>query len=124
MKTLITALVFCGTASLYAQAPIPKALMEAKTAYLVNGGTSQGMMDNVAKELTKWGRFTLVDNGAASDITITLGGLIPMKGRSMTITDSKNKSQLWTAWQGRGFTNKVSTDLVKKLRKLLEDKKK
>jgi hypothetical protein len=124
MKKLFTALVFCGMASLYAQAPIPKALAEAKTVYIVNGGASQGLVDDVAKELTKWGRFELVDSEAASDITITLRGLKAFKGWPMTVTNSRDGSPLWSAAQKRGISNKVSTDLVKKLRKLLEDKKK
>ena len=60
-----------------------RVLKEAKTVYLVNDGASQGMMDDVAKELTKWGAFDLVDE-AASDITITLSGLKPFKGWPMT----------------------------------------
>lgn len=103
-----------------AQAPIPQTLREAKTVYLINDGASQGMMDDVAKELIKWGRFDLVDNEAAADITITLGALKPFKGWPMVITDPKTDSQLWSAAQKRGITNKVSTDLVKKLRNLLE----
>lgn len=61
---------------------------------------------------------------ASSDITITLGGLKPFKGWPMTVTNSRDGSPLWSGAQKRGITNRVPTDLVKKLRKLLEDKKK
>lgn len=125
MKTLITALVFCGTTNLYAQAPIPKALMEAKTAYLVNDGAAQDMMDDLAKELTKWGRFTLVDSAEASDVTIRFGFVV-IKGWTMTITNTRDESPLWSGAQRRGigFKNNASADLVKRLRNLLEGKKK
>jgi hypothetical protein len=116
MKTLITALIFCGTTNLYAQVPIPKALMEAKTAYLVDNGARPGMMENLAKELTKWGRFTLVDSVEASDVTIRFGGFVAFKGWEMTVTNSRDGSPLWSGAQKQSlFTNRVATDLVKTL---------
>ena len=80
MKMMIAALAFCATASLYAQAPVPKALVEAKTVYLISEGASQNLTNDFASEMVKWGRFTLVDTQAASDITIALGGLNRLRG--------------------------------------------
>lgn len=107
-----------------AQAPIPKALAEAKTVYLFSDGASDNLVNDFAAEMVKWGRFTLVDTQAASDITIALGGLNRSRGWTMAITDSHDKSPLWTTAQKRAMRSKVSTDLVKKLRARLEGKQK
>jgi hypothetical protein len=57
-------------AAISAQAPLPKALTEAQTASVVNGGVDQDVYDRLVLELQAWKRFTLVpDQG---DITITL----------------------------------------------------
>ena len=125
MKHLIAALAFVAAAAhLNAQAPLPKALVDAKTAYLVNDGAGQGTYDDLADELRKWGRFTLVDDPTGSDVTITLGGLKAFKGWPMTITRTSDKAPLWADKQKKGLTKNVAQSLVKALRERLEGKKK
>lgn len=69
----------------FAQAPVPKALREAKTVYLINEGASESMFDGLAKDLQKWGRWELVDDASRADLTVTIGGLKAFKGWPMTI---------------------------------------
>jgi hypothetical protein len=90
---------------LYAQAPIPKALVDAKTAYLVDDGAGAGRMDDLAKELTQWGRFTLVDSVEASDVTIRFGGFVVFKVRGIGNTSARTNhgDELPTALQPGDF---------------------
>ena len=117
---LLVASVVLLTASGRAQAPTPRALVDAKTAYMVNAGAGQGTFDDLADEMRKWGRFTLVDDPSSADITITLGGLIAFKGWPMTITKTGDTVPLWTDKQKKGLTKNVAQSLVKSLRERLE----
>jgi hypothetical protein len=105
-----------------AQAPIPRTLVEPKTAFLVNEGAGQGTYDDLANALRKWGRFTLVDDPDNADITITLGGLKAFKGWPMTITKTGSPTALWSDKAKKGLTKNVADSLVKKLRQRLEAK--
>ena len=100
----------------FAQAPIPKALREAKTVYLINEGASQGMFDGLARNLQKWGRWELMDDAHEADLTITIGGLKAFKGWPMTVRTADG-TQVWSDRQGRP---NVTEKMVKKLRERLE----
>jgi hypothetical protein len=93
---------------LYAQAPIPKALVDAKTAYLVDDGAGAGRMDDLAKELTQWGRFTLVDSVEASDGTIRFGGFVVFKGWGITVTNSRDGRHSGAAHRGKASSRTES----------------
>jgi hypothetical protein len=67
-----TAVIAGQLAMLAAQAPIPKLLREAKRIYLVNAGTQPKVVDDVAKRLRDWGRFSLVDSRSDADIVIAV----------------------------------------------------
>lgn len=101
-----------------AQAPTPKALIDAKTAYLVNDGAEQDTFDGLARELRAWGRWTLVDDQAASDVTVTLGGFVAFKGWRFTVTDTKTKAPLWSA---REKARHIEHVFVRDLRKRVEE---
>ena len=45
-----------GTYSAFAQAPVPRALKDAKTVYLINDGAERDLFDNLASELLTLGR--------------------------------------------------------------------
>lgn len=123
MTRLLACLFALGlTAAVAAQAPIPRALVDAKTAYLVNAGAGQGTFDDLANALTKWGRFALVDDPAKADVTITLGGLQAFKGWPLTITTTTGQTPLYTDKQKKGLTKNVADSLVKQLRERLEGK--
>ena len=132
MKTVITALVLCGmTSGLLAQQEVPKALIAAKKVYVVNASSDGAkdevkdeLKDEVTKALISWGRFTIVDNSALSDITITMGKPMPFKGMPMTITDSKSGKQLWqTAHKNIWGWPTTARTLVSTLRSYLERKR-
>jgi hypothetical protein len=121
LALLVVVVVSLG-AAVQAQAPTPRALVDAKTAFLVNEGAGQGTFDDLANALRKWGRFTLVDDPANADITIALGGLKAFKGWPMTITKTGDPTVLWTDKQKKGLTKNVADSLVKSLRERLEGK--
>lgn len=103
------------------QAPIPSALREAHTAYLVNDGAAQNMFDSLANTLRAWGRFELVDDIAKADVTISLSGLVAFKGWRMVVSDRKTHAQLWADRQKHhGRKKHAEVVLVENLRKQLE----
>jgi hypothetical protein len=106
-RFVIAFMLLAATGVSLAQAPIPRALTEAKTAYLVNPGARQGTFNDLADALKDWGRFTLVDDAAASDIMITIGVLMPFKGWPMTITKTGDSTQLWSDRAKKGLTKNV-----------------
>jgi hypothetical protein len=122
MRLRLTLLALAlSSAVLVAQAPIPKALVEAKTVHLVNQGANDGTYNGIAKELLKWGRFELVDAQEASDLTMTVSGLVAFKGWTLAVTSTATKAPLWSGRAKRGLGTSVAEGLVKKLRKSLGD---
>ncbi|MEQ1574394.1 MAG: hypothetical protein ABL993_09135 [Vicinamibacterales bacterium] len=119
----LSVILSVGSLMLSAQAPIPKALMEAKAVYLINDGAGRGTFDDLANELQKWGRWTLVDDAHAADLTITLGGLKAFRGWPMTIR-TPDGTQVWSDKKKKGLTKNVAGSLVKELRQRLEGKTK
>jgi hypothetical protein len=102
---------------------LPKALLTAKTVYVLNEGAYPAARDDVVKELVSWGRFKVVNSAELSDITITINRPRAFEGMPITITDSKTKAQLWYAarkniWRyrpGQGGPNS-SVAIVQRLR--------
>lgn len=105
--------------SVGAQAPVPKALREAKTAYLVNDGTSLSFIDRLADELRIWGRFKLVDSAKQADITMTLSKW-RFFGLRLVITAADDPHPLWNVTERAGPTSGAAANLVKQLRERLE----
>src|SRR5438034_2204640 len=66
------------------QAPIPRTLLAAKRAYLVNEAGDLKRFDTLATELRKWGRFELVDQKDSADVLIFFGKKI--KGQAGSVT--------------------------------------
>src|ERR1017187_10501208 len=96
MKRLtLTAVLLLVSTTLLAQAPIPRALKDAKTVYLINDGAKKDLFNDLAIELQKWGRWTLVDDVADSDLTLTIGGLKMYRGWPITIVVSHDKTPLY-----------------------------
>ena len=69
MKTLclITALLICAPAFAAKHAPLPDALLNAKTVYIVNQTGSQKVMDGAYSEITKWGRYSIAKDKESAD---------------------------------------------------------
>jgi hypothetical protein len=102
--------------------PLPAALKAARTAYLVNGGVVDRVMGWTIRDLRKWGRFELVADSEASDITITITTTpptvvygIPSSRLIMTITATATKVPLYTL----SYTGGPEGEL-KKLKEALE----
>ena len=136
VSTLSAVVVVVLFARVLAQAPIPAALRDAKTAYLVNEAGDVGRFDRIARELREWGRFTLVERMTEADIVIVLthqsagmvgtvnpyGGVV--MGRAMrlalVVRDRATAEPLW-----HDTTPRVggAPRLVERLRETLEPKK-
>lgn len=115
MTRLLAALAIVVLVSSSARAQVPSAsdqLRAARTAFLVNAGGYHGTFEDLATALVQWGRWTLVDDPKAADLTITLGGLAVGRGWPITITSTaaphallwqdRQKKELWSrgAWKG------------------------
>ncbi len=99
----------CTVAGLQAQAVTPRAqLQAAQTAQLVNAGGNAGTFKDLTAAFQQWGRFTLVEDGAPSDITITLGGLHIGRGWPLTITGTATHAVLWTDRQKKELWSRAS----------------
>lgn len=72
-SSMRTALLLLGLfVSATAQAPIPAALREARTVYLVNGAGDGRALDELAKHLRAWKIITLVDAESKADVIVRL----------------------------------------------------
>lgn len=115
------------------QAPVPKALREARRAYLLNESGDVRRFDYLAAELRKWNRFSLVDDAAAADVTINLttgpdrrNMVVPIAGLFLTtsertffliIRNARNDEAVWTDREAEGLTVKGTINrLLKRLR--------
>lgn len=119
--------------ALIAQAPTPAALKSATSVYLRNDGVRSIRLDQLAKQLRSWKRFTLVEDQAESDVIIILGqassgpaAIVPVGGMYLsvdgsvfvlTVKDRLTGEQLWSDQAGD------LKSLVKHLRERLEPKK-
>ena len=134
---LMPTLSLCMAGMVISQAPRPATLREAKAAFLINELGDQDRFDDLAKELAKWKRLTLVDRAEAADITITLegartgtGAVLPVagmyitdEGRAFTLTiRDVNGELLWNDREKVGsFSSKGTVKkLVKRLRGRLD----
>lgn len=123
------------------QAPLPTALMEAQTVYLVNTSGERKWLDLLADELTKWERFEVIADRKAADLIVTLsfgpmgdGITAPMAGSYFTFEDEafgitlqgrESDEVVWQDQEGDTFTKKGAVEkLVRKLRRRIEKEEK
>ncbi len=135
-RMIVAAFLFCFIQA-YAKTPIPEALFNAKTAYIVNGGAEAKDIDKLRKSLTEWGRFEIVQDQKAADIAITLSTQIENQTVQMpsvyssvssqqvpvnhlSIMDAHDGTQLWT--DKTTGTSKDPNQLVIKLKNKLKKK--
>lgn len=71
MRYLLFALALVQTV------PMPQALVDAKTVYLVNDGVPGKAIENTVKALNAWHRWTITSEAAEADITITVRDALP-----------------------------------------------
>jgi len=111
-------LVVTSTSSVAFQAPIPRALLTAKRAYLLNEAGDLKRFDSLADELRKWGRFELVDQKDNADVLIVFGKIVkgqagsarnsgyvaPVERVTLEIRDRTDESLLWREETGPLFS--------------------
>ena len=124
MTKLLIVLVLCALTGLEAQAPVAKALLKAKTAYVFNASFKwPTAKEDIVAELIKWGRFKIVDKKDLSDVTITIGEHRAWEGYPLTVSDSTNGDKLWSASNKRFQNESLAAALVTRLREHLELKR-
>jgi hypothetical protein len=76
-RMIFVAFLFCFI-QVYAKTPppIPEALLNAKTAFVKNGGAQPKDFEKLCKLLKEWGRFELMQDQKGADIFITISGRI------------------------------------------------
>jgi hypothetical protein len=67
-------------------APLPSALMEAKTVYIDNQSGTASFTDRCYDELSKWGRFKIVADPKQADIVFRISSFTRTAGASATTT--------------------------------------
>ena len=78
------------------RAPLPKALEEAKTAYVLNDSWHSSAGDQCSDELSKWGRFKLVGNRKEADLVFHVTGSIEDR-TTLVVTDARTEQSLWSS---------------------------
>ena len=73
MRLVALALVLCSSLALAApkHAPLPDAVYEAKTAFIVNKTGLQSTVDGAFDALTKGGKLSVVSDKSKADLVIT-----------------------------------------------------
>jgi hypothetical protein len=93
---LLTSLAFGAN-----HAPLPKQLLEAKTAYIQNLSGSSATLDRCYSELSKWGRFQLVADPKEADIIFQLGSADESRYTDLAVV-GRDGSILWTSSKESG----------------------
>lgn len=130
-------------------APLPARLISAKTAYIDNQTNYSQVTDRAYDELTKWGRFKIVDSSQKADVVFRLTadtapdtvtrtstydsstqtwkyGTARTSGGTdvhFSVVDPANGDILWTASKEKPFHSQTRED-IKELRKRIEEQEK
>ncbi len=153
-NTTISAIPVVASISVRARrAPLPTAILTAKSVFVANAGGSDLAFDTVYSELKSWARYALVDDPAKSDLVFEVSfgedgsgaHVYTNAGTGMTysyhvylvrlaIIDSKTKTVLWRSFEkpesARRDKNreknliKSAGTLVTNLKERMEDKRK
>ena len=114
-RMIFVAFLFCFSQAYAKTPPIPEALSNAKTAFVVNRGASVKDFEKLCNLLKEWGRFELLQDQKSADIVITIstrledrvvqspnvgisGGATSIRGlvNYLTILDARDLTQLWS----------------------------
>jgi hypothetical protein len=83
MKGIVCLSVVAALVGLQGQGlPVPRKLVEARTAYLANAGVELSVFEELHKQLRVWGRLTFADDESHADIVITLDREAPAAATS------------------------------------------
>lgn len=140
---LLTATSFAGKPAVHA--PLPAALMEAKTVYIQNDSGFAALGDRCFEALSAWGRFKIVANPNDADLVFLLTAHSRSNGYSGTTTagqngtsytnlsedrinvttlaivGTSNKQTVWTDTRKWGIRHAATTEIIKSLRKRFEE---
>lgn len=129
----VVMLVAFSGSNLRTQAPVPTQLTQAETVYLVSRGIQRELLDEVAAEFRRQGRFSLAASQSAADLIVTLGSgntgdavLVPVPGggalgfsidaMSLFVQDAHTGAVLWDDSRQINFRARgAALDLVKDL---------
>ena len=89
-------------------APLPSAVLTAKTIYVDNQSGVAVMGDRAYDELRKWGRFEIVDNPQKADMVLLLsvtsydaGYVLNGTGQTVGANDGSTNSQVYSEGEAR-----------------------
>jgi hypothetical protein len=100
-RALLVAVVLSlvATRSSRAQTATPREQLEAAhTAFLVNAGAGAGTFEDLTRALQQWGRFTLVEDVAQSDITKRTSSTKPSGAGASGRPWSRICVSTWAQW--------------------------
>jgi len=136
---IFVAFLFCFFQAYAKTPPIPEALLNAKTAFVVNRGASVKDFEKLSNLLKEWGRFELVQDQKSADIVITIstqmqdrivqapnvgigGGTTTIKGlvNYLSILDAREGTELWSDQTSPG--SKDPRQLVSNLKNKMKKK--
>jgi hypothetical protein len=89
-------LLTVATAWAGSKATLPKALLEARTAYVQNDSWHSSVGDECSDELSKWGRFKLVGDHKQADLVFHVSGSIYNR-TTLVVTDPSTRQELWSS---------------------------
>lgn len=95
-------------------ATLPKALMEAKTAYVVDVSWHSSVGDQCSDELKRWGRLKLVGDQKEADLVFHLDGTVEDL-TTLDVLDARTGERLWSSKPDK------TRKLVNQLRKRVEE---
>jgi hypothetical protein len=94
--SLVYVLVVAVAWAAGSRAPLPKALEEAKTAYVQNDSWHSSTADQCSDELSKWGRFKLVGDRKEADLVFHITGSIEDR-TTRVVTDARTEQRQWSS---------------------------
>ena len=71
--------------------PLPKEALSAKTVAIVNNTHNDGVSEGAVEALKRWGKFTIVDDSDAADVTLTFEKKSEHEGTSTQKTGDDGK---------------------------------
>lgn len=154
MKSLlfVLCLLLCAPSLVARHAPLPRKLINAKTAYIDNRTGLENADDRAYDELKKWGRFRIVEDPRSADVillvtarryvsgsytsgTVSDSGQVSANTYSqtsgatyLTVVDPQTGAALWSDGKRWGslFTGfrSATRSLIKELRKRIDAQEK
>ncbi len=98
VAVLLGSFLFCGIVPAQkAQAPLPEALVSARTAFLVDNSGDQKYADAVYAQLLDWGRWQIVTRSEDADVIISLDHRDGFQNNFfLVVADRRSGQSLWT----------------------------